>query len=100
MDKLRAMHTFVRIVEQGSLTAAARTLRSSLPAVVRTLAGLEQHLQVRLLNRTTRRLSLTEEGKISPERCRPIGAGGEEPGAAGPPGRREPTGTLTVTAPV
>jgi DNA-binding transcriptional LysR family regulator len=94
------METFVRIVEQGSLTAAARTLRSSLPAVVRTLAGLEQHLQVRLLNRTTRRLSLTEEGKIYLERCRTILAEVEESEAAVTTRQREPTGTLTVTAPV
>ncbi|WP_218275079.1 LysR family transcriptional regulator, partial [Pseudomonas sp. GW460-13] len=63
MDKLRAMQTFVRIVDEGSLTAAATTLHTSLPAVVRTLAALESELQVRLLNRTTRRLSLTGEGR-------------------------------------
>ena len=63
MDKLRAMQAFVRIVEEGSLTAAATALGSSLPAVVRTLAALEAELNVRLLNRTTRRLSLTDEGR-------------------------------------
>ena len=65
MDKLKAMQTFVRIADAGSLTAAARALDSSLPAVVRSLAGLETHLGVRLLNRTTRRMSLTEEGRAA-----------------------------------
>ncbi|MFL6652251.1 MAG: LysR family transcriptional regulator [Sulfurifustaceae bacterium] len=100
MDKLRAMQTFVRIVETGSLTAAAKALRSSLPAVVRTLAGLEQHLHVRLLNRTTRRLSLTEEGKIYFARCRSILAEIDEAESALTAQLAEPSGTLTVTAPV
>ena len=59
MDKLRAMATFVRIVDGGSLTAAADSLRTSLPSVVRSLAALEAALDVRLLNRTTRRIALT-----------------------------------------
>jgi DNA-binding transcriptional LysR family regulator len=100
MDKLRAMQTFVRIVEDGSLTAAARTLHSSLPAVVRTLAALEDHLQVRLVNRTTRRLALTDDGKMYLERCRAILAEVEESESAVTTRHSEPTGTLTVTAPV
>jgi len=63
MDKLKAMTTFVRIADDGSLTAAANTLQASLPAVVRSLAALEAHLSTRLFNRTTRRISLTEEGR-------------------------------------
>jgi DNA-binding transcriptional LysR family regulator len=100
MDKLRAMSTLVRIVEQGSLTAAAKTLGSSLPAVVRTLAALEDHLRVRLVNRTTRRLSLTEEGKLYLERCRGVLAAVEESETALATRQADPTGTLTVTAPV
>ena len=100
MDKLRAMYTFVRIVDEGSLTAAARAMRSSLPAVVRLLASLEQHLRVRLLNRTTRRISPTEEGKIYLERCRGILAQLEESESAVTTRQTEPTGTLTITAPV
>ena len=72
MDKLRALLAFVAIVERGSLTAAAEALDSSLPAMVRTLAALESQLGVRLLNRTTRRLSLTEEGRQYLERARRI----------------------------
>jgi DNA-binding transcriptional LysR family regulator len=100
MDKLRAMQAFVRIVDEGSLTAAAKVLRSSLPAMVRTLASLEQHLHVRLLNRSTRRLSLTEEGKIYLERCRSILAEIDEAESAVSTRQLEPSGTLTITAPV
>ncbi len=72
MDKFSAMKTFVRIVEAGSLTAAANTLETSLPTVVRTLASLEQHLGVSLLKRTTRRIHLTDEGAQYLEHCRDI----------------------------
>jgi DNA-binding transcriptional LysR family regulator len=99
MDKLRAMQTFVRIVDEGSLTAAAHALDSSLPAVVRTLATLEQHLQVRLLNRTTRRISLTDEGSAYLERCRGILAEIDETEAALTARHTEPSGALTITAP-
>ena len=63
MDKLKAMTTFVRIVDAGSLTAAATSLNQSTASVVRALAALEAHLGARLLNRSTRRLALTEEGE-------------------------------------
>lgn len=72
MDKLEAMQTVVRIADSGSLTAAAVALDSSLPAVVRTLAALEQALGVRLFNRTTRRLAPTDEGLRYLERRRQV----------------------------
>ncbi len=72
MDKLRAMATFVRIAERGSLTRAARDLATSLPTVVRGLAGLEADLGVRLVNRTTRRMALTEEGRDYAAPCRAV----------------------------
>jgi DNA-binding transcriptional LysR family regulator len=72
MDKFRAMNAFVQIVETGSLTAAAVAADSSLPAIVRLLASLEQVLGVRLLNRTTRRIALTDEGRDYYERCKRI----------------------------
>ena len=100
MDKLRAMQTFIQIVDTGSLTAAAVSMNSSLPATVRTLATLEQRLHVRLLNRTTRRISLTEEGRVFLERCRSILAEVDEAEAAVTARQAEPSGTLTVTAPV
>lgn len=100
MDKLRAIQTFVRIAEEGSLTAAARSLESSLPAVVRSLAAYEAALGVRLFNRTTRRISLTEEGKRHLESCRLVLAAVEESEAALSAEAREPAGHLTITAPV
>ncbi|MGA0609330.1 LysR substrate-binding domain-containing protein [Caldimonas sp. KR1-144] len=100
MDKLRALETFVAIVEQGSLTAAADALDSSLPAVVRQLAGLEGQLGVRLLNRTTRRLSLTEEGRLYLERARRVLADVDEADRSVSLRQAEPSGLLSVTAPV
>lgn len=100
MDQLGAMRTFVEIVEQGSLTAAAGRLRVSLPVVVRTLAALEHRLGVRLLNRTTRRMHLTEVGADFYQRCKRIAAEVEEAEQAVSEQRRTPTGTLTLNAPL
>ena len=100
MDKLRAMETFVRIVDGGSLTAAAETLPASLPAVVRLLAALEAELDARLLNRTTRRIALTDEGREYYERCKRVLAEVDEAEAALSARRATPKGRLRVTAPV
>jgi DNA-binding transcriptional LysR family regulator len=100
MDKLKALQAFVAIVERGSLTAAAEALGSSLPAVVRTLAALESQLGVRLLNRTTRRLSLTEDGRQYLERARRILADLDDADRSLGAQQAEPSGTLSVTAPV
>lgn len=100
MDRLQAMTTFVQIADRGSLTAAAEALDTSLTSVVRTLASLERHLRVRLLNRTTRRLHLTDEGMQFLERCRAILAEVREAEAALTSQQAEPQGRLKVTAPV
>jgi DNA-binding transcriptional LysR family regulator len=100
MDRLKAMHTFVRIVDEGSLTAAARALDSSLPAVVRMLAALEGRLGVRLLNRTTRRMSLTDEGRRYLESCRQLLAAVDDAETALTEQAAEPSGRLVITAPV
>jgi DNA-binding transcriptional LysR family regulator len=100
MDKLRAMHTFVQIADHGSLTAAARVLGSSLPAVVRALAAYEALLGVRLFNRTTRRISLTDEGRRHLDSCRQVLAAVDESEAALSAEARAPVGHLSVTAPV
>lgn len=100
MDKLRAMETFVRIVDGGSLTAAAEAMSMSLPTVVRTLAALEAQLAVRLLNRTTRRLSLTDEGRDYLERCRRVLGEVSAAEAVLSARRALPTGRLRITAPV
>lgn len=100
MDKLRALETFVAIIDRGSLTAAADVLHSSLPAVVRQLAALEAQLGVRLLNRTTRRLSLTEDGRLYLERARRILADVDEADRMLGSQQTEPSGSLSITAPV
>ena len=100
MDRFKAMQTFVAIADCGSLTAAARALDSSLPAVVRSLAALEAHLGVRLAQRTTRRIALTAEGRHYLENCRQVLAAVEAGEAALSAEADEPAGQLTVTAPV
>jgi DNA-binding transcriptional LysR family regulator len=63
MDLLRALGTFVRIVETGSFSAVARENNTNHSAVTRLIGQLEEHFKVRLFHRTTRRLSLTEDGQ-------------------------------------
>jgi DNA-binding transcriptional LysR family regulator len=72
VDRLTAMELFVRIVETGSLSAAAREFGTTQPSVSRQLRGLEKRLNARLLNRTTRHLTLTEAGRAFYEDCRQI----------------------------
>ena len=100
MDKLKAMSTFASIAEEGSLTAAARALDSSLPVMVRRLAALEAHLRVRLFNRTTRRISLTDEGRRYLLQCRQVLAAVAEAERSLTDDSAESTGHLTITAPV
>ena len=100
MDKFKRMQAFVRIVEGGSLTAAAASLDVSQPSIVRLLAALEADLGVRLLNRTTRRMALTDEGREFYERCRAILGAVEETEASLRSRRAEPKGRLRITAPV
>ena len=100
MDKLKAMQAFIHIAEEGSLTAAAQVMESSLPAMVRTLAGFEAQLGVRLFNRTTRRISLTEEGRRHLESCRQVLAALADAEAALSADAAEPAGHLTITAPM
>ena len=94
------MTTFVRIVETGSLTAAANALDTSLPSVVRILATLERQLGVSLLNRTTRRIHLTDEGAQYLDRCRAILSEVRDAEAELTSSQAEPQGRLTVTASV
>jgi DNA-binding transcriptional LysR family regulator len=100
MDRLIAMRMFVEIVDRGSLTAAAEALGRSQPAVVRALAGLEAHLGTVLLRRTTRRMSLTPEGRDYLARCRRILADVDDAERAVGQDNAEPRGDLRVTAPV
>src|SRR2546423_1303361 len=68
MDRFQAMRVFSQVVESGSFSAAAERLGLSATATSRHVAELEAQLQTRLLNRTTRRVSLTETGRAFYER--------------------------------
>ena len=72
MDRLQAMKIFERVVEEGGFAAAARAMDMSPPVVTRMVAELEQHLGTRLLQRTTRKLALTEAGESYLQRVRAI----------------------------
>jgi DNA-binding transcriptional LysR family regulator len=100
VDRLGAMRMFIEIVDQGSLSAASRRLQVSLPVVVRALAGLEKRLGVRLLNRTTRRIHLTEEGAEFYQRCKRIVVEVEAAEQTAFNQRQTPSGNLVVNAPV
>ena len=100
MDKLRAIATFVELVDRGSLTAAADALNTSLPTVVRTLAWLERELGISLLTRTTRRMHLTEQGTHYLERGRAILSAVGDADAALVSAQAQPYGRLSVTASV
>ena len=78
MDRLHAMRVFARVIEEGSFAAAARAMNISPAVVTRVIADLEEHLGARLLNRTTRRLALTDTGESYLERVRQILAAVEE----------------------
>jgi DNA-binding transcriptional LysR family regulator len=100
MDVLAAMRVFVAIVDGGSMTAAAEALDRSQPSVVRTLAALEAHLGATLLRRTTRRMSLTPEGRELLERCRRILGDVDDAVRAVGQDDAEPRGDLRMTASV
>lgn len=93
------MTVFARVIATGSLSAAARELGLSPAVVSRRLAALEARLGVRLVNRTTRSLRLTDEGAGYHEACTRILAEVAEAEAAASAGRAEPQGALRVAVP-
>lgn len=72
MDRLLAMQVFVRVVETGSFSKAAREFATTQPTVTKMLAATEARLKVRLLNRNTRGFSVTESGALYFEKCKNI----------------------------
>ena len=100
MDRLDAMSLFVAAVEAGSLSAASRRAGIPLATVSRRLSELEKHLQTRLLNRSTRRLTLTDAGESYLVACRRILGQVSEAERAAAGEYSSPTGELAVTAPV
>jgi DNA-binding transcriptional LysR family regulator len=97
MDRFQALTAFARVVETGSFARAAERLGVSVSSVSRLVADLEAHLDARLLNRTTRRLSLTESGQAFFERCVQLLADLEEAEVAVTAASIVPRGTLRLT---
>lgn len=97
MDRLAAIQVFAQVVESGSFAKAAERLGISTSATSRQLAELEAHLQTRLLNRTTRRVSLTETGRAYYERCVQLLADLEEAEHEAARAAIVPRGTIKLT---
>src|SRR3984893_3693900 len=93
------MATFVRVVDAGSLSAAARSLPGSLTSVSRQISALEQHFGTPLLLRTTRHLALTDDGRILYERAKSILGEMREVEATLSRGRQAPSGRIRFSAP-
>jgi len=99
MDRLHSMRVFSRVIDAGSFAGAARELNLSPAVVTRLIADLEEHLGARLINRTTRRLSLTDTGELYLERVRHVLTEVEEAEALASAATAEPRGHLRVLAP-
>ena len=99
MDRLQAMRVFARVVDEGGFAAAARALDMSPPVVTRMVADLERHLGTRLLQRTTRKVALTDAGQAYLERVRAILFDIEDAEAHAAASTRELRGSLHVLAP-
>lgn len=100
MDRLGAMAQFVRVVEAGSFSAAARVLGQGQPAVSKAVAQLEARLGARLVNRTTRALSLTDAGRAYYDRAKAVLDAADEADAAARGASASLSGRLRVCAPV
>jgi len=96
MDRLTSLTAFVRVVDCGGFSAAARRLNMSVTMVSNHVQALENRLGARLLNRTTRRIGLTEIGKDYYERCTAILAELEEADRAAGAAHATPRGTLRL----
>lgn len=100
MDHLTALKVFRQVVEQGGFASASRQLGLSPAAVSKNIAELERHVAARLLNRTTRRMSLTEAGTRYYEQVARILDDLQEAEQSLGPMQSEPSGTLRVSAPM
>lgn len=99
MDRLQAMTVFARVVDEGGFAAAARALDMSPPVVTRVVADLERHLHTRLLNRTTRKVALTDAGEAYLGRVRTILQEVDAAEAAAAASTRDLQGMVHVLAP-
>jgi DNA-binding transcriptional LysR family regulator len=100
MDRLQSMRVFAKVVELGSFARAAQQLEMSNAVVTRYVADLESHLGTRLLNRTTRSLSLTDAGETYLQRCSQILEDVEEAESIVTARSQSLSGTLRLVTPV
>ncbi|TAM01756.1 MAG: LysR family transcriptional regulator [Paraburkholderia sp.] len=98
MDTLQNMRVFVRVVEAGSFTGAAQYLNTTTAYASRAVSDLEAHLRTRLLNRTTRRIALTEAGERYLQRCEQILACVDQAEAEAGDAHARPSGKLKIHA--
>src|SRR6201988_4235275 len=99
MDRIDAMHAFVAVADLEGFATAARKLKLSPSAVTRRIAALEERLGARLLQRTTRSVTLTDAGKRYLERARRILADVEEAELAAEGEGARPCGRFVISAP-
>ena len=99
MDRFAAMRAFARVVESGSFVRAAERTEISTSSLSRLVADLEAHLHARLLNRTTRKLSLTETGQAFYERCVQLLADLDEAESLASRAAAQAHGTIKLTCP-
>ena len=100
MDRLDAMHLFIRIAELGSFSAVAQQLGVARSVVTRQIAALETHLGVKLMARSTRRLTLTSAGTAYLEKCRVILNLVEAAETGIAKERQTPRGTIRISLPL
>lgn len=100
MDRFGAMAVLLKVVEAGTFSAAAKRMDLPLATVSRRIAELEAHLKTRMLNRSSRHLSLTEAGRLYVEACSRILEQVEEAERSAMGMHTDPKGRLTVTAPI
>ncbi|WP_235516339.1 LysR family transcriptional regulator [Sphingomonas sp. Leaf226] len=100
MDRFESLSVFVAVAQERGFAAASRALNMSPPAVTRAVAALERHLGVTLFHRSTRAISLTDEGAVLLDRARRLLADLREAEQTLMGGRSVPRGQLYVTAPV
>jgi LysR family transcriptional regulator for bpeEF and oprC len=99
MDRFTAMKVFTRVVESRSFVKAGESLQLATPQISRTVQALEAHLGARLLNRTTRSISLTEDGESYYERCIRVLAEVDEMEAELTHAKLNPKGKVKVNLP-
>src|SRR3954466_8832120 len=100
MDLINGLQIFIRVVETGSFSAVAREANTSQSAITRQVAQLEDHFGVRLLHRTTRRLSLTDDGQAMMARARHLLEEAEDLEDTFGRNGGEPTGMVRLGVPI